>query len=116
MAPSGRTPYRQCGVTPKPLLVFLVANGFRNIQTIVQQLKRSYAKAHAKKSTLRDEIPFDYVEVMACPNGKHFTPESGIIETAPFPCRLLKRWGPIEGGFSRRFTVLLLPEATRLSH
>ncbi|KAM7535293.1 hypothetical protein Aperf_G00000102885 [Anoplocephala perfoliata] len=69
MAPTGRTPYRHCGATPKPLLVFLIANGFRNIQTIVQQLKRSYTKANSKKSALREEIPFDYVEIMACPNG-----------------------------------------------
>nr|CDS32286.1 cytosolic Fe S cluster assembly factor NARFL [Hymenolepis microstoma] len=67
--PVGRTPYRNCGIEPKPLLVFLIANGFRNIQTVVQQLKRAYAKAHSRKTSLREEIAFDYVEIMACPNG-----------------------------------------------
>ncbi|KAM3187896.1 hypothetical protein ACTXT7_001393 [Hymenolepis weldensis] len=67
--PAGRTPYRNCGIEPKPLLVFLIANGFRNIQTVVQQLKRAYSKAHSSKASLREEIAFDYVEIMACPNG-----------------------------------------------
>ncbi|VDO03103.1 unnamed protein product [Rodentolepis nana] len=67
--PVGRTPYRNCGIEPKPLLVFLIANGFRNIQTVVQQLKRAYAKAHSRRTSLREEVAFDYVEIMACPNG-----------------------------------------------
>ncbi len=66
---TGRTPYRQIGASPAPLLAFLVANGFRNIQTVVQQLKRSYTKAHSTKQPVRTQAPFDYVEVMACPSG-----------------------------------------------
>ncbi|XP_058797904.1 probable cytosolic Fe-S cluster assembly factor AGAP009023 [Phymastichus coffea] len=38
------------------LLRFAVANGFRNIQNLVQKLKRG-------------KSPYDYVEVMACPTG-----------------------------------------------
>lgn len=38
------------------VLRFAVANGFRNIQNLVQKLKRG-------------KSPFDYVEVMACPTG-----------------------------------------------
>lgn len=40
----------------KTLLKFAIANGFRNIQNLVQKLKRG-------KSS------YDYVEVMACPSG-----------------------------------------------
>jgi iron only hydrogenase large subunit-like protein len=40
----------------KTLLKFAVANGFRNIQNLVQKLKRK-------------KCPYDYVEVMACPGG-----------------------------------------------
>ncbi|KAL5969555.1 Cytosolic iron-sulfur assembly component 3 [Taenia solium] len=68
-APVGRTPYRHTEATPTPLLAFLVANGFRNIQTVVQQLKRAHTKAHSRHSTVRAEAPFDFVEIMACPNG-----------------------------------------------
>lgn len=39
------------------LLTFAIANGFRNIQNLVQKLKRG-------------KCPYDYVEVMACPCGK----------------------------------------------
>lgn len=39
------------------LLTFAVVNGFRNIQNIVQKLKRG-------------KCAYDYVEVMACPSGK----------------------------------------------
>lgn len=69
-APAGRTPYRHAGAMPTPLLAFLVANGFRNIQTVVQQLKRAHIKAHSRCSTVRAEAPFDFVEIMACPSGK----------------------------------------------
>lgn len=41
----------------KVLLRFAIANGFRNIQNLVQKLKRG-------------KCPYDYVEVMACPCGK----------------------------------------------
>lgn len=47
---SSRTP------SDKPLLRFAVVNGFRNIQTLVQRIKRNALK-------------YDYVEVMACPSG-----------------------------------------------
>ncbi|CAH0394004.1 unnamed protein product [Bemisia tabaci] len=40
----------------KVLLRFGIANGFRNIQNLVQKLKRK-------------KCPYDYVEVMACPSG-----------------------------------------------
>ncbi|KAL2742000.1 putative cytosolic Fe-S cluster assembly factor CPIJ010948 [Vespula maculifrons] len=40
----------------KVLLRFAIANGFRNIQNLVQKLKRG-------------KCPYDYVEVMACPCG-----------------------------------------------
>ena len=40
------------------LLRIAIANGFRNIQNLVQRMKR-------KKCT------YDYVEVMACPSGSH---------------------------------------------
>lgn len=40
----------------KVLLRFAIANGFRNIQNLVQKLKRG--KSH-----------YHYVEVMACPSG-----------------------------------------------
>lgn len=39
------------------VLKFAIANGFRNIQNLVQKLKRG-------------KSPYDYVEVMACPTGK----------------------------------------------
>ncbi|XP_071454345.1 probable cytosolic Fe-S cluster assembly factor AGAP009023 [Hetaerina americana] len=40
----------------KVLLRFVVANGFRNIQNVVQRLKRG-------------KCPWDFVEIMACPSG-----------------------------------------------
>lgn len=40
----------------KILLRFAIANGFRNIQNLVQKLKRGKSVYH-------------YVEVMACPSG-----------------------------------------------
>lgn len=39
------------------LLRFAVAYGFRNIQNLVQKLKRG-------------RCPYHYVEVMACPSGR----------------------------------------------
>lgn len=39
------------------VLRFAVANGFRNIQNLVQKLKRG-------------KCPYDFVEIMACPSGK----------------------------------------------
>jgi iron only hydrogenase large subunit-like protein len=41
------------------VLRFAIANGFRNIQNLVQKLKNK-------------RCPYDYVEVMACPSGKLF--------------------------------------------
>jgi hypothetical protein len=41
------------------LLRFAIANGFRNIQNLVQKMKRGKSIYH-------------YVEVMACPSGTHF--------------------------------------------
>lgn len=38
------------------VLRFAIANGFRNIQNLVQKLKSK-------------RCPYDYVEVMACPSG-----------------------------------------------
>lgn len=38
-------------------LRFAVVNGFRNIQNIVQKLKRN-------------RNPYDFIEVMACPSGE----------------------------------------------
>lgn len=40
----------------RALLKFAIANGFRNIQNIVQKLKRG-------------KCPYDYIEIMACPSG-----------------------------------------------
>ena len=39
------------------LLRFAVANGFRNIQNIIQKIKRG-------------KMTYDFVEIMACPSGK----------------------------------------------
>nr|VZI43940.1 unnamed protein product [Spirometra erinaceieuropaei] len=65
-----RTPYRLLGnPRSQPLLSFLVANGFRNIQTVVQQLKRAYTKALSSSNPLPSPRPFDYIEIMACPGG-----------------------------------------------
>nr|CAH8829806.1 unnamed protein product [Trichobilharzia regenti] len=69
---SNRIPYRHLEVEPKALLVFAVANGFRNIQTIVQYLRKIYQVAKYERKKLKQTksiYPFDYVEVMACPNG-----------------------------------------------
>lgn len=41
------------------LLKFAVINGFRNIQNIVQKLKRG-------------KCTYDYVEIMACPSGNYY--------------------------------------------
>lgn len=55
----------------KILLRFAVANGFRNIQNLVQKLKRGKSNYH-------------YVEVMACPSGclnggAQIRPKAGVI-------------------------------------
>lgn len=39
-----------------PALRFAIAYGFRNIQNVVQKIKRG-------------KLPYDYVEIMACPSG-----------------------------------------------
>ena len=41
-----------------PSLRFATAYGFRNIQNIVPKVKRG-------------KLPYDFVEVMACPSGRH---------------------------------------------
>lgn len=38
-------------------LNFAIVNGFKNIQNVVQKMKRK-------------RYPYDYVEIMACPSGK----------------------------------------------
>lgn len=43
------------------LLRFAAVYGFRNIQNLVQKLKRG-------------KSPYHFVEVMACPSGKHLVP------------------------------------------
>ena len=40
----------------KQVLNFAIANGFRNIQNIVQKIKRN-------------KCPYHYIEIMACPSG-----------------------------------------------
>ena len=57
-----RNPDFQEGVLEKDgkiVLRFAIANGFRNIQNLVQKLKRGKCSYH-------------YVEVMACPSGKFY--------------------------------------------
>lgn len=72
---SNRTPYRHFETQPKAMLVFGIANGFRNIQTIVQYLRKTYQFKKCddpdliKSRQIKVHYPFDYVEVMACPNG-----------------------------------------------
>ena len=44
-------------VNGETVLRFALAYGFRNIQNLVQKLKRG-------------KSPYDYIEVMACPSGK----------------------------------------------
>ncbi|CAH8484253.1 unnamed protein product [Heterobilharzia americana] len=54
---------------------FVIANGFRNIQTVVQYLRKMYQvikfdrQDQTKFKAMKSLYPFDYVEVMACPNG-----------------------------------------------
>ncbi|KAL3312278.1 hypothetical protein Ciccas_009129 [Cichlidogyrus casuarinus] len=58
---------RQKPALPKACLVFLLATGFRNIQNMVTEMKRSWKK---RQSCLDQDDPlFDYAEVMACPSG-----------------------------------------------
>lgn len=49
----------------KVVLRFAIANGFRNIQNLVQKLKRGKSN-------------YDYVEVMACPSGKFIQPSFSL--------------------------------------
>lgn len=44
-------------------LRFAIVNGFRNIQNLIQKLKRQ-------------KCLYDFVEVMACPSGKAMFPET----------------------------------------
>ncbi|GAA31803.2 cytosolic Fe-S cluster assembly factor NARFL [Clonorchis sinensis] len=71
--PSSRTPYRSLKSVKPPacLLAFAVANGFRNIQNLVQSLKNVYKARQCMENqpTRSTCYPFDYVEVMACPGG-----------------------------------------------
>lgn len=59
----------------KVVLRFAIANGFRNIQNLVQKLKRGKSSYH-------------YVEVMACPSGKYLkqkikiTSNNGVLTFA----------------------------------
>lgn len=67
-------PYRHLKLQPTPLLSFAVANGFRNIQAIVQYLRKQYTslastESKSNRSIAPYQYPFDYVEVMACPGG-----------------------------------------------
>ncbi|TGZ72943.1 hypothetical protein CRM22_001786 [Opisthorchis felineus] len=71
--PSSRTPYRSLKSVKPPacLLAFAVANGFRNIQNLVQSLKNVYKVRQCVENqpTRSTCYPFDYVEIMACPGG-----------------------------------------------
>lgn len=76
--PNSRIPFRHTKLPQTALLAFAVANGFRNIQNVVQRLKAPHIQravgdstglSSAKRSSF---FPFDYVEVMACPGGKSF--------------------------------------------
>ncbi|KAF6775976.1 hypothetical protein AHF37_04546 [Paragonimus kellicotti] len=74
LATTSRAPYRQSKAQPAPLLAFAVANGFRNIQNIVQPLKTAHKANCLSQSSFgshrrQPQYPFDYVEVMACPGG-----------------------------------------------
>lgn len=57
------------------LLHFAVAYGFRNIQNLVQKLKRG-------------RCPYHYVEVMACPSGSS-SPREGAVTPAWHPLTTL---------------------------
>ncbi|KAK6638350.1 hypothetical protein RUM44_008779 [Polyplax serrata] len=64
----------------KEVLRFAIANGFRNIQNIVQKLKRS-------------KCPYQYVEIMACPmgclnGGAQLRPEDGPGQVKDFVRKL----------------------------
>lgn len=75
------------------LLRFAAAYGFRNIQNLVQKLKRG-------------RCPYHYVEVMACPAGARCCrlgglgqgwPQSPVTHLSCSLHRLPKRWGPAAG-------------------
>lgn len=77
--PANRTAYRHIGTgaglaLPRPLMAFAVVNGFRNIQTVVQQIKRGHTKTVTSSrqtgASVHKDTPFDYVEIMACPKGE----------------------------------------------
>lgn len=50
------TGVESAGIEPKISRRFAIVNGFRNIQTVVQRLKRN-------------ALRYDYIEIMACPSG-----------------------------------------------
>lgn len=52
------------------VLRFAIANGFRNIQNVVQKLKRN-------------KCPYHFVEIMACPSGKALQECPGRSLTLP---------------------------------
>jgi hypothetical protein len=59
------------------LLQFAIANGFRNIQNLVQKMKRGKSNYH-------------YVEVMACPSGILFSstlPSESVVTPLTFSMR-----------------------------
>lgn len=64
-------------------LRFAIANGFRNIQNLVQKLKRGKSSYH-------------YVEVMACPSGELITSKIfDFLKQSPFVVfRMPQRWRP----------------------
>lgn len=77
-----RVPYRHSKLKPPALLAFAIATGFRNIQTILQYLRKSYQMCekfrklgNSNNETILNNssnfllFPFEYVEVMACPKG-----------------------------------------------
>ncbi|THD19032.1 Cytosolic Fe-S cluster assembly factor NARFL [Fasciola hepatica] len=73
--PNKRIPFRHSKLPQTALLAFAVANGFRNIQNVVQRLKtaclsQTGSYSTSSSSTYRPStFPFDYVEIMACPGG-----------------------------------------------
>jgi len=56
-----------------PALRFATAYGFRNIQNIVPKVKRG-------------KLPYDFVEVMACPSGRHYVFIKHASELKLFRC------------------------------
>lgn len=62
----------------KPILSVAIINGFRNIQNVVQKMKRK-------------KLTYDYVEIMACPSGifSYFFSKS-IVNN--YVCHRLFKW------------------------